>query len=409
MVDLTSRQLTGPQSRSLHYSYEKAGQVIDNQPIPWNADAVLVEFQFRPGGGRRTQHSSARPAGYVKEDFTLRLSGSSLGVPAERVEQQAHDLGRVFFRFAVPVRNASAEILWRGYSLGQLQLPVFGADDFLRHFRLQMPVTGVQLDGETVQCQTAAATQCRNLVVSAMMSSATSLAPIIDLGPRVRMLTARADVCRDQQIHLSHSQLHARQALVSVVMPRPPRTGDWFFQWIVNDKVFAEQRLKTVNLTTLHRSLRVSATRFVVQYSDGRLVPARTLPSLEGVERIGPYFWVASLLPGLAGWVELEVRARPKEGLEYGKSISLCRQRVLLTDGPTSVLAGTLDVESFRQIKHFELRCRNRLVGVLPLESAPTAVFTSEGGFTPTEDFDWSHASEEELQEKLKRLLGKST
>ena len=27
----------------LHFSYEKAGLTIQNQPIPWNAEAVLVE------------------------------------------------------------------------------------------------------------------------------------------------------------------------------------------------------------------------------------------------------------------------------------------------------------------------------------------------------------------------------
>ena len=33
---------SNPQSRALHFSYEKAGLTVENQPIPWNADAVIV-------------------------------------------------------------------------------------------------------------------------------------------------------------------------------------------------------------------------------------------------------------------------------------------------------------------------------------------------------------------------------
>ena len=31
------------QAQSMHYSYEKAGLVIENQPIPWNAETVIME------------------------------------------------------------------------------------------------------------------------------------------------------------------------------------------------------------------------------------------------------------------------------------------------------------------------------------------------------------------------------
>ena len=36
-----SRIVTGPQA--LHYSYEKAGLTLPGQPIPWNAESVVVE------------------------------------------------------------------------------------------------------------------------------------------------------------------------------------------------------------------------------------------------------------------------------------------------------------------------------------------------------------------------------
>jgi hypothetical protein len=347
----------------------------------------------------------------LRQDFALSISGSKEVVPAESLKQEGVDFWRVFFRFAVPVHNANVEIRWRGtslgQSLGQLHLPVLRAEDFLLHLSLQMPIVSVQLEEETVQCQAAVTAQCHSIVLSALISSATSLVPIMDMGLRARMLNDKGGVCREEPIHLSHAQLKARQSLLTVVMPRPRKTGNWLFEWVLDGKVLAEQKLRTLASTGLYRSLRVSATRFVLQYADGRLVPARTLPStLEGVERIGPCFWVASSLPGLAGWCDLEVRARPNQ--QQGPAEApLSRQRVLLSDGPTPVLAGTLDLAEFRLIKHFELRCRNRLVGLLPVEDVPTSSFTSEGGFVPPEHFAWSHAAESQLQEKLNRLLGK--
>jgi hypothetical protein len=407
MVDFPSRQRSGLQSRALHYSYEKAGLILDNQPIPWNADAVMVEAQLRSANPRRPQPATA--AEYLRQDFALSISGVKEVVPAESLKQEGLDFWRVFFRFAVPTHKASVEIRWRGtslgQSLGQLQLPVLQAEEFLQHLALQMPMVSVQLEEETVQCQAAVTTQCHSIVLSAVVTSATSLVPILDLGLRARMLSEKGDVIRDEPIHLSHTQLKARQALLTVVMPRPRKTGDWLFQWVLDGKVLAEQQLRTLVAAGLYRSLRVSATRFVLQHAHGRLVVVRTLPStFDGVERIGPCFWVASSMPGLAGWCDLELRARPNQQGPAAE-VPLSRQRILISDGPTPVLAGTLDLADFRQIKHFELRCRNRLVGLLPVEDVPSSSFTSEGGFVPPEHFPWSHAAESQLQEKLNRLL----
>jgi hypothetical protein len=42
---------------------------------------------------------------------------------------------------------------------------------------------------------------------------------------------------------------------------------------------------------------------------------------------------------------------------------------------------------------------------VLSLCPAPTATFNSEGGFKPYHDYTWSAAAEEEMNERLNRLL----
>ncbi len=58
-----------------------------------------------------------------------------------------------------------------------------------------------------------------------------------------------------------------------------------------------------------------------------------------------------------------------------------------------------------RRISGFEVSVKGRMLGVLSICPAPAAVFTSEGGFKPTHDFTWSPAAEEEMTERLNRLL----
>ena len=43
MNDLWPLHRIGTQPQALHFSYEKAGLTLNDQPIPWNAEAVLVE------------------------------------------------------------------------------------------------------------------------------------------------------------------------------------------------------------------------------------------------------------------------------------------------------------------------------------------------------------------------------
>src|ERR1700736_4304816 len=69
------------QAQSMHYSYEKGGLVIDNQPIPWNAETVVVECQARlpAAAGRR------------KEDFLLRIPGAPPIVVDELRREERED------------------------------------------------------------------------------------------------------------------------------------------------------------------------------------------------------------------------------------------------------------------------------------------------------------------------------
>ena len=74
------------------------------------------------------------------------------------------------------------------------------------------------------------------------------------------------------------------------------------------------------------------------------------------------------------------------------------RQRGI--EGTTDQDAGDLD-----QVNAFDLRTKGSSLGSLPLSPAPAALFTSEGGFRTTFDFPWSGAADEELNDRMSRLL----
>src|SRR3989442_12746841 len=98
MHDLWPMHRTGPQPQALHYSFEKAGLTLHDQPIPWNAEVVLVEALVRlPAAVPRR-----------KADFTLHLPNGQV-VAAESLRQQtAEDRARLFFRFPPPPETVAA-------------------------------------------------------------------------------------------------------------------------------------------------------------------------------------------------------------------------------------------------------------------------------------------------------------
>src|SRR5581483_5217869 len=256
MHDLWPLYRIGPQSQAVSYSFEKAGLTLHSQPIPWNAEAVLVEAQLRlPAASRR------------KADFALRLAGQAEPVAADGLRRdEADDRHRLFFRFPPPPRTTTAEVLWRGHTLGQLTLPVIDAATFVAGLRLQLPSLAVRLGEQTVACQTFVATQCKGLVASAVLASPTSLAPLADLGLHVEFRGERDGSLFDVPVPLCSSQLAARQAVVTAVPPKFPRR---IGAWKVADQPLAAQRVRAISQKAFLRSLRVSDTRFLVETKEG--------------------------------------------------------------------------------------------------------------------------------------------
>jgi hypothetical protein len=378
----------------MHHSYEKGGLVIDEQPIPWNADAVVVECLARlPGTSVRR-----------KEDFLLRIPGRE-PVPLDTLRRdEAQERYRLFFRLPPPPQTTNAEVVWRHHRLGEMTLPVVGRDEFLHKLALQLPTLAVRLGEQTVACQAFVATQCRGLAASAVLHSPVSLAPLADIDLHVDFRTEGAAHGTTVPVRLAGSQLRGKQALVSVSPPKlPRRTGTYVASWLLDGQVLATQKIRAVSKTHLVRSLRISDTRLVVQTAKGEVRLTRQLPPAGKAARVGPCFLVSSSEVGMAALCPMSVCAQLAGGMQ---TPVLLEQEVLISDAPVPFFPGTLDAAEVAQMAAFELRIgRQRSLGVLPLTPAPVAAFDGEGGFKPPPAYAWSSVAEDQLQDKLAKLL----
>jgi hypothetical protein len=394
MLNLLHRPWSGPQSQALHFSYEKAGLTLEDQPIPWNAEAVLVKVLVRlpPTTPRR------------KSDFTIRLSNHE-PIPAEQLrrEETGDHHYRVTFRLPTPQAPTTADIYWRDHLRGQVTLPTLSRDEFVNQFRLQMPTLFVRLGEENVACQTFVASQGKGLIASALLTSPTSLVPLLDLGLQVEFRSDRSGQTHLVPARLCSTQLAGRQALVTVTPPRCPRgLGMWTATWLLGDIPLATQRVRAISQRHFQRSLRISDTRFVVRTEKHGVTVTRHVPVLEKGTRVGPCFLVSSREPGMAGLCHLHIRAQVPGA---AGSLPLLEQELLVTDGPTMFAPGTLEAGDLSQMHSFELRLKDQTLGILSLCPAPTATFTTEGGYKAPSEFSWSAAADEELNERLARLV----
>ena len=72
----------------------------------------------------------------------------------------------------------------------------------------------VQIGSENVACQTFVANQCRGLLANAVLTSPTSLVPMLDLELQVEFRCERGGLAHREPAALSSSQLAGRQAFV---------------------------------------------------------------------------------------------------------------------------------------------------------------------------------------------------
>jgi hypothetical protein len=204
-------------------------------------------------------------------------------------------------------------------------------------------------------------------------------------------------------VRLTRADLVGTQAFVSAMPPRwPPPFNRCSIRWRVGDRLLAETEIRGISHLTLDDSLYAVDANYLYQDAKGSIVSSHHLPRFEGVAGFRPSFLVASREPGLAALCALQIRVLYRDPARAALVID---QDVLIADGPSRCLPPTMDFEGLAQLRAFELLNKGKVLAVLPVSPTPAAVFTSEGGFAPTEDYDWTPMMEEELVDRLQKLM----
>jgi hypothetical protein len=391
MSDVLPLTRSRPQGQAVHTRYEKAGLTLYDLPVPWNADAVVVEVLLR-----------LKPAARQKSLYLLRLPGRETIQP-ESLRCETGDRHRLTFRIPVPAATVNGELLWKNKLLSFVAIPVLTADEFLANLRLTLPTVSVRLGNRTVAAQTYVASQCKGIVASCVLKSPTALAPLAELGLNAVFRSERSGVEYLVPAALSSSQLLGKEAVVSASPPViPKRSGTWSVAWQAGGRELCRQLIHGIATRRFERSLRVSDTRFVLSDKRGHVKFAKQPPPAGDHTRLGPCFLITSSEPGMAGLCRLQVLSN---GTHSSSPLAVMEEDVLVTDGPTAFSPGLLDSADLERVSGFELRHKGRLLGVASLSPVPSANVTAEGGYKAPPDFAWSSAADDELSERLNRLM----
>lgn len=380
--------------QAIRFGYEKAGLRVRNEPIPWNADAVLVEAWIwsAPDNARR------------KGDFQLRVPGCATVTPVLLQPQTEPDVLCVTFRLPPLHSEGVARLYCQGNMLGQVLLPFLSPEMFFRELRLQSATIWASLGPYNVACQTFVEGQCHGLSACGVLTSATSLLPIVDHDLTAKFTDHATGYTQTVSVPLTGAQLLGKRAFLSVIPPQaPPMRGVCSVQWNLKDRPLAQAVIRGISEAEFQQSLYLVESRCVDEgIREGTNVNPLVLPR-DGVSRLRPCFQLASREPGMAAVCPLEVRVQFRSPARAPMHL---QQEILVTDGPSVWLPGPINVDDFQHIQAFELLSQGRSLGVLWIRPAPMASFTNEGGFKSLEDYDWTPFTENELLDRLQKLMG---
>ncbi len=391
-----TQPLTG--NAGLHVRYEKAGLIFDALPIPWNADAVIVEANVKlPAKAPR-----------LKQDFTLRFADGSLPAVAELVHESEKSAAlRVFFRIGVPGRDTAAEFFWREHALGRVELPILSATTFKEEIALTMPALHVGFGEQTAACRGFVGVQAKNVFASAVIRSPRPLAPALHIDLRVNIERENGERVASVLVPWTSDLLRAREAPVAVQLPKFGMVGSYRVSWHFGSRELCVHTVRVLGRKGFQQALRICATRYLANMADGTVRSLSTLPTrdgrlwVDGVVDVTPCFYVCSGVAGTAGLAPFALRALANEVV----NTLAIQDNILVTDGPTPILLAAVPVGELTGLRHFTLASGERVLGNLPLLAAPQADFTAEGGFQPLDDFLWSPAADEQLKDRLGKLL----
>lgn len=395
MNDLIPAARGRPGNQAVHLRYEAVGRTFYEMPIPWSAEAVIVEVLLR-----------LAPPMRQKNDYALRIPGCPPILPdLLRKDDKDPKRYRLTFRLPAPEASVRAELLWKMRLIADVSIPILTAETFLSQLQISNPTVAVKLGDCTVAATTFVAAQCRGVTAMAVIKSPTTLAPLAELGLHVTFRSDRTAIAYDVPVTLTSSQLSFKEAMFAVSPPKLPRkSGYYSATWYAGSKELVSVNYVAVTLAQFAKSLRVSGRRFAIEDRLGQVRMMRHPPQTPGeAVRIGPCFVLNSSELGMAGWIDLRAVAQSTGSTQH-LPLELAGL-VLITDGPSLFAPGMFDEAMLRGITAFELRYRKQLLCVASLNPVPMAAFNAEGGFKPPPEFTWSPTADEELAQKLSKLM----
>jgi hypothetical protein len=408
-------RLTGPRLREIHYRYEKTGVEVADEPIPWNAEAVLVEALLR----------FAPDIVPNKNDFQLRMPDRVPRMAVALHCETEEGAVRVVFRLPPIQSQTPAAIHYQGSMLGQVTLPFLSADSFFQGLCLRWPSIFARLGKYNVACQTLTQGQFCGLSAGAILVSPTSLVPLSDYHLRVEFVDRATGCTENTLMPLSGAQLLRKEASLSVVLPPwPQRVGSCCLRWLLGDRLLAHCELRVISPAAFQQSLYLAVGRFLAQGKDGAALyryhsfdglafakhplpergeaRAEKGPASEVTKGMRPCFLIASREPGMAGLCALEVRVQFRDPNYRPQAI---KDEIMATDRPSLFVPDLTPIADLQQVRSYELFSKGQFLGALQVSPTPAAAFTGEGGFRAAADFDWTPFNEDELFDRLEKLM----
>ena len=378
-----------PRPLSAAVGYERAGGTRWDTPVPWTADAAVVDVLVRlPLAARR------------KTDFAFRLPFATF--PADSIRPDLDDRCRVTFRFPVPLDTLRGDLLWKNRVLVSLPVHVLTPNLFLAGLAVTNPSVSVRFGGSTVAATCFVPDRCDGLFAVALLRCSAALGPLAELGLKAVFhdeATGRSHVV---PVALTAAQLARSEAVVVAACPEVPRqVGGWWVTWTAGDRTLTTQRVHAIAADRFESGVRLLEARFAVVDSAGAVRTVKLPPSLVGAERVGPCFVLAGSESGAVAVCRFEVT-----GISTGELYPVLWRgaEAVVTDGPSVFVPALFEAAQLDRVSGFELRLNGRLLGVASLRPVPAAVLNGEGGFTPPPEFTWSSAADDELADRLKRL-----
>jgi hypothetical protein len=380
-----------PRLAGFWQSYEKAGLRVTGEPIPWNADTVLVEALVEWYG---------KPL-ESKSEFELQVTGELPMTPTS-ITLRRENVYHLTFRMAPVASTRVATLQWRSRQLGLVELASLSRESFLWNLQAEAPTVFARLGGECVPCKSLVEGQQCDLVACSLIRSPTSLLPLLDSGLVLEAGAWAGEKGQVIPLRLTSEQLLGRQAMLTVPVPHWHADGGHrSIAWTVGGRVLARRELRLISEEAFLLSLYVPSGWYWPS-GDHPLAPALHTNGIGRSTGDQPlYLHIASREAGIAATCSIEVHLRYRF---RGGVIEMEPQNVVVTDAPSPCLAVSSQIEDLRDLKGIEVYSRGRYVGNVTWEAAPTAVFTAEGGFRAYGGRSWTPFDELKLEERLNRL-----